>query len=214
MSWNQFENNIKDAFLERIKSSEESKGPDAELVKIATTITNEYHNIVISTKETIAGSRRGFTPIGIAALNGLKIGIQSAIFASLKTMQASNVKPNSAILSPIGAAVVAYWSGALVPGSINPIPMPVVPAYITPTPGSLIIFPGNPTPIIKGFKKAYSSNFDDSGNLSIEDVVAKMAKDLRDGFEAHANSVSGIYVGLIPAVIPIPMVTPWKGMKP
>ena len=74
MSWNQFENNIKDAFLERIKSSEESKGPDAELVKIATTITNEYHNIVISTKETIAGSRRGFTPdIGIKALNGLKI---------------------------------------------------------------------------------------------------------------------------------------------
>lgn len=213
MSWNQFENNIKKAFTDRFNTSEESAGPDVELIKIATTITNEYHSAVISAKENIGGVSRGFSPTGKLALEGLKLGIQAAIFTSLKTMQLSKVKPNNAILAPIGAAVVAYWSGVMVPMSINTMPMPLTPLYVTPSPGSLIVFPGNPAPIVRGFKKAYSSNYDTSGNLSIDDAFAKMANELRKGFEAHMNSVSGIYVGFT-AVSPAPIPTPWVGMKP
>ena len=216
MTWDEFEEKVKEALVNRLKPSDkEPEGPDVEFVQIAKEITNAYHNVVISSKETVVGVNRGFSTLGKTALTALKPGIQAAIFSSLKLMQASNIKPNTAILFPIGAAVISYWSGALVPLSISPLPMPVAPPYITPTPGSLLLFPGVPIPVVDGFKKAYSSNFNDSGDLTSEDAFALMAKDIRDGFEAHMNSVTGIYVGLIPAApIPIPMVTPWSGMRP
>jgi hypothetical protein len=216
MSWNTFENNVKDALLGRFNdNSEESEGPNVELLRIAETITNEYHSVVIKSKESIAGISRGFTPPGINLLEGAMLGIQGAIFAALKTMQLSNIKPNMAILSPIGSAVVAYWSAVMVPGAIAPTPMPVAPPYLSPAPGSNITFPGNPAPVINGFKKALTLNYDDSGNITAEEGAANAAKDLREGFENHMKTVSGIYVGIVQVgLVPTPTPTPWLGMKP
>ena len=97
------------------------------LIKIATTITDLYHQVAISATEgTAITFKRSLTPIATdpvtGLLSGAKIGIQAAIFASLKTMQLTNIKPNMALMSPIGAAVTAYWGSVAVPGSISPFP--------------------------------------------------------------------------------------------
>ena len=217
MSWTKFENNLKQAFLDRAgigtdpdKRSEPSS-PDIELLAIAAKIASEYHEMA---KTSIHGTttKRPILPIKQAALKAASVGIQAAIFAALKTSQASNIKPNLALMMPIGAAVVAYWSVLLGPLSINPYPVP--PAFTalqSPTPGPIVLFPGVPLPVANGFKKAFTGKdkFD-----TFEDAVDETVKDIRKGLEDHMNTVSGVYIGLIPGpLVPIPLVEPWKGMK-
>lgn len=217
MNWTTFETNIKDAFLERagvgIDPAEmpEPISPDVDLLVIAGKIANEYHKVA---KASVQGTstKRTILPTRNAALLAASLGIQAAIFGALKVSQESGVKPNMALMMPIGAAVVAYWSVLLGPLSISPYPVP--PAFTalqSPTPGPIVLFPGLPLPVAKGFKNAFSGK--DNIN-TMEEAVEEIARDIRQGFENHMKTVSGIYVGLIPGpAFPIPLVEPWKGMK-
>lgn len=229
MSWGTFENNLKEAFLNRAGfdkngnpidppaptlNPDGSVNLDVELLKIAKIITDEYHTVVVGLKDNVAGTRRGFSPTGRASLLASKLILQGAIFGALKLMHVSKIKPNMAVLFPIGSGVTAYWTSALTPGSISPLPMPLAPPYISPITGSTITFPGNPIPVVMGFKKAFS-NFDDSGNQTVVQTCEKMARDIRIGFEVHANTVFGIYFGIVNiGIVPTPVPTPWLGMRP
>lgn len=186
---------------------------DKELRKLARAITDEYHLAVGTAYQQKGGTSR---PINPAIYNGpmkaAKEGIFLAILAVLKVMHSDKgPKPSTVLMLPIGAAVIAYWSTALVPGSFLPAPMPVTPPYTAPSPGSIVLFPGNPRPIAKGFKDAFSK-YDNERDFNT--ALSKMLDDIIKGFEDHLASVSGIYVGLVPAgPAIIPTVTPWKGVK-
>lgn len=218
MSWDRFENNVKDALINRATESTEPEksggnlNVDVELLKISKIITDEYHSTVIELTEATGGTNRGFSTVGVAKLEVSKSLVEASIFGALKLMQLTRSKPNTAILSPIGAGVFAYWSSVLIPGSISAFPLPLAQGYSGPLIGSQITFPGNVLPVVQGFKNAFS-NFDDSGNQSLEQTCEKMAKDLRNGFEAHAQSVTGIYSGVIPNVVPTPLIVQWVGMN-
>ena len=213
MNWSTFEQQLAQKLQERADVSEEPSSPDIELIKIATIITDLYHQVAISSVEgTLITFKRPLTPIGTGLLSGAKIGIQAAIFASLKTMQLTNIKPNMAIMSPIGAAVVAYWGAVAVPGSISPFPPPA--QYVVlraPLPGSLLFFPGNPISVTNGFKNAFTRNFNTN---SQEQAYKDMASDIRKGLEQHMLSIAGAYIGLVPGTPPFPLPTPWIGMRP
>jgi hypothetical protein len=137
MNWATFEQQLAQKLQERADVSEEPSSPDIELIKTATIITDLYHQVAIASVEgTLITFKRPLTPIGTGLLSGAKIGIQAAIFSALKTMQLTNIKPNMVLMSPIGAAVVAYWGAVAVPGSISPFPMPAQYAYIGLVPGT------------------------------------------------------------------------------
>jgi hypothetical protein len=213
MNWATFEQQLAQKLQERADVSEEPRSPDIELIKIATTITELYHQVAISSVEgTVATFKRPLTPIGIGLLSGAKLGIQATIFSALKTMQLTNIKPNMALMSPIGAAVVAYWGSVAVPGSISPFPPPAQYAVLrAPLPGSLLFFPGNPISVTNGFKNAFTRNF----NTKSQDQAYKdMASDIRKGLEQHMLTIAGAYIGLVPGTPPFPLPTPWTGMRP
>lgn len=213
MNWATFEQQLAQKLQERADVSEEPNSPDIELIKIATTITDLYHQVAISATEgTAITFKRSLTPIGTSLLSGAKIGIQTAIFASLKTMQLTNIKPNMALMSPIGAAVTAYWGSVAVPGSISPFPPPPQYAVLrAPLPGSLLFFPGNPISVTNGFKNAFTRNFNTN---SQEQAYRDMASDIRKGLEQHMLTIAGAYIGLVPGTPPFPLPTPWTGLKP
>lgn len=213
MNWDIFEQQLAQKLQERADVSEEPGSPDVELIKIATTITDLYHQVAISSVEgTAITFKRPLTPVGTSLLTGAKIGIQSAIFAALKTMQLTNIKPNIALMAPIGAAVVTYWGTVALPGSISPFPTP--PQYAAlraPLPGSLLFFPGNPISVTNGFKNAFTRNFNTN---SQEQAYKDMASDIRKGLEQHMLTIAGAYIGLVPGTPPFPLPTPWTGMRP
>jgi hypothetical protein len=186
---------------------------DKELRKLARKIADEYHLTVGTAYQEKGGT---FRPINPAIYNGpmktAKEGIFLAILAVLKVMHSDKgPKPSTVLMLPIGAAVIAYWSTALVPGSFLPVPMPLTPPYSAPSPGSILLFPGNPRPIAKGFKDAFSK-YDNERDFNT--ALSKMLDDIIKGFEDHLASVSGIYIGLVPAPpVVIPTVIPWKGVK-
>jgi len=213
MNWVTFEQQLAQKLQERAGVSEEPSSPDIELMDIAEDITDLYHQVAISSVEgTLITFKRPLTSIGTELLSGAKIGIQTAIFAALKTMQLTNIKPNMALMSPIGAAVVAYWGAAAVPGSISPSPAPTQYAVLnTPLPGSLLFFPGNPISVTNGFKNAFTRNFNTD---SQEQAYKDMASDIRKGLEQHMLSIAGAYIGLVPGTPPFPLPTPWTGMRP
>lgn len=181
---------------------------DKELRKLARKITDEYH-LAIGT------SIQQVRPINPAiynnAMNPAKEAIFLAILGVLKVMHSDKgPKPSIPLMLPIGAAVVAYWTAAMVPGAFSPLPMPLAPPYTTPTPGVLVLFPGNPKPIAKGFKDAFSK-YDNERDFNI--ATSKMLDDIIKGFKDHLASISGIYVGLVPAgPVFIPTPISWKGI--
>jgi hypothetical protein len=186
---------------------------DKELRKLARTITDEYHLAIGTAYQQKGGTSRLINPaIYNGPMNTAKEGIFLAILAVLKAMHSDKgPKPSTVLMLPIGAAVIAYWSMALVPSSFLPVPMPLTPPFTTPAPGSILLFPGNPRPIAKGFKDAFSK-YDNERDF--DEALSKMLDDIIKGFEDHLASVSGIYVGLVPAPpVIIPMVMPWKGVK-
>jgi hypothetical protein len=213
MNWATFESELVNKLKARAESSEDSPGtPEEEFVLIAREITDLYHQVSISVVEgTTATFKRPLTT-GVGFLEGAKPAIQAAIFSSLLTMQKTNIKPNMAIMSPIGAAVVAYWSTVMVPASFSSFPTPPQYAALSsPAPGVLVIFPGNPLPVTNGFKNAFTSNL----NIDTQDeAYQRMAKDIRDGFESHMLSITGTYIGLVPGIPPFPLPTPWTGLTP
>lgn len=216
MNWSTFEQQLAQKLQERVDEPVSESGPDTpdiELFNIATTITEMYHQVAISATEgTTITFKRSLTPIGIAALSASKIGIQTAIFASLKTMQLTNIKPNMALMSPIGAAVAAYWGTVAIPLSISPFPPPPQYAVLrAPVPGSLLFFPGNPISVTNGFKKAFTRNFN---TKSQEQAYKDMASDIRNGLEQHMLTIAGAYIGLVPGIPPFPLPTPWVGLRP
>jgi len=213
MNWATFEQQLAQKLQERADVSEEPSSPDIELIKTATIITDLYHQVAIASVEgTLITFKRPLTPIGTGLLSGAKIGIQAAIFSALKTMQLTNIKPNMVLMSPIGAAVVAYWGAAAVPGSISPFPPPAQYAVLrAPLPGSLLFFPGNPISVTNGFKNAFTRNFNTN---SQEQAYKDMASDIRKGLEQHMLSITGAYIGLVPGTPPFPLPTPWTGMRP
>lgn len=213
MNWDLFESELVNKLKARSEPSENPPGtPEEELVNIAREITNLYHQVSISAMEGTTVTLKRPLAAGVGLLEGAKPLIQAAIFTSLLTMQKTNIKPNMAIMSPIGAAVVAYWSTVMVPGSFNPFPAPPQYAVLSsPTPGVLVLFPGNPISVTNGFKNAFTSNL----NIDTQDeAYQRMAQDIRNGLESHMNSISGIYVGLVPGTPPFPLPTPWTGLKP
>lgn len=187
-------------------------GVDFEMRKLARKITDEYHKSIATAYQQVGGTARPINPaLYNGAMNAAKEGIFLAIFNVLKIMHSTGAKPSIAMMLPIGVAVVAYWTVALTPGSFLPVPMPLTPVYTSPAPGTLVIFPGNPRPIAKGFKDAFSKH---DNEREFNTALVKMLNDLVEGFENHLASISGVYVGLVPVPpVVIPMVTPWKGIK-
>lgn len=178
---------------------------DIELAKTAKAIADEYHLAILS---AFQGPRKLNPATHSGPLNGLKNGIFLAILAALKVMHTTGAKPSTLLMMPIGAAVVAYWAGTMVPGSFSPLPAP--PVYTVYSPGVVVLFPGDPRPIVKGFKNAFSKY---DGELDFNIALSKMLDDIIDGFKQHLNTVSGIYFGMAPAgVAVVPVVTPWKGI--
>lgn len=213
MTWDQFEIELVQKLKDKVSTAEEPGTPEIELIKIAEDITNLYHQVSISAMEgSIVTLKRPLAASGALLLSGAMAGIQAAIFASLLTMQKTNIKPNMALMSPIGAAVAAYWATTMVPLSFSPYPTP--PLYValsTPAPGVLVLFPGNPISVTNGFKKAFTRNYN---TKSVDQAYADMAKDIRNGLEKHMQTISGIYVGLVPGIPPFPLPTPWTGLAP
>ena len=186
---------------------------DKELRKLARKITDEYHLTISTAIQQSGGTIRPINPaIHNSALNTAKEAIFLAILGVLKVMHAERgPKPSIPLMLPIGAAVVAYWAAAMTPGTFLPVPMPLTPLYTSPAPGTLVLFPGNPKPVAKGFKDAFSK-YDNERDFNT--ALSKMLDDIIKGFEDHLASVSGIYVGLVPVGITVvPIVTPWKGVK-
>jgi len=185
---------------------------DAELTKIARKITDEYHLAMASAIQESGGTFRPINPaIYNAGMNSAKELIFAAILAVLITMHKKGAKPSTVLMLPIGAAVIAYWTVALSPGSFLPVPMPFAPPYTAPSPGTLVLFPGNPRPIVKGFKDAFSK-YDNERDFNV--ALSNMLDDIIKGFKDHLATVSGIYVGLVPAgLVLVPTPTTWKGVK-
>jgi hypothetical protein len=185
---------------------------DKELRKLARKITDEYHLAIAASIQQVGGTARPINPaIYNSAMNTAKEAIFLAILGVLKVMHSDKgPKPSVPLMLPIGAAVVAYWAAAMSPGAFLPVPMPLTPIYTAPAPGVLVLFPGNPRPIAKGFKDAFSK-YDNERDFN--EALSKMLDDIIKGFEDHLASVSGIYVGLVPVGITVvPIVTPWKGI--
>ena len=185
---------------------------DAELAKVARKITDEYHLAMSTARQQSGGTFRPINPAFYSsAMEAAKEGIFLAILGVLNAMHKKGVKPSITLMLPIGAAIVAYWSTSLTPGSFLPVPAPVTPPFVTPVPGVIVTFPGNPRPIAKGFKDAFSK-YDAEQDFTI--ALSRMLDDLTDGFQKHLDSISGIYSGMIPAgLFVVPAVLPWKGIK-
>jgi len=203
MTWTQFEDKLYDLLIARVTSTEEPAASRVQdLTELAKDITDLYHNTAISAKET--SQRNILVP---TALEPGKIAIQSAIFASLNMMYNLNLKASVATLMPIGLAVSTYWVPAISPGIINPLP-PQLPA-VTPSPGSIVTFTGNPVLVAQGFKKAYTS-YDNETDFNVS--LRKAAGDITKGFKDHMSSMAGQYIGTTP--VPAPVVIPWVGLIP
>lgn len=183
---------------------------DKELRKLARKITDEYHLATAVARQTKLGTSRVINPaVHNGLMNTAKEGIFLAILAVLKTMHSDKgPKPSTILMLPIGLAVVAYWAVTLAPGSFSPLP--AIPTTATPAPGTIVLFPGSPRPIAKGFKDAFSK-YDNERDFNT--ALSKMLDDIIAGFEEHLDSITGIYIGLQPGIPPIPIVTPWKGVK-
>lgn len=181
------------------------EGQAKELAEIAMKFADEYHLAILSAKQ---GPRPIVSAFHSSTLEPLKGAIFTAIWLALRRMQGKGDKPSTILMVPIGAAVVAYWAATMVPGSIAAVPLP--PGYTSPSPGVQVLFPGNPRPIVKGFKDAFSK-YDNEEDFNT--AVSKMLDDIIKGFKDHLASVSGIYIGLVPAGPGVlPLVTPWKGI--
>lgn len=185
---------------------------DAELTKIARKITEEYHLAIATALQQSGATARPINPaLYNSGMNSAKELIFAAILAALMAMHKKGAKPSNVLMLPIGAAVIAYWSVALTPGSFLPVPMPTTPLYTAPSPGTLVLFPGNPRPIVKGFKNAFSK-YDNERDFNT--ALSNMLDDMIKGFEDHLATISGIYIGLVPAgLVLIPTPVPWKGIK-
>jgi hypothetical protein len=185
---------------------------DAELTKIARKIADEYHLTTITARQQSGGTFRSINvAVHSSTMEAAKEGIFLAILAVLKAMHKDGIKPSISLMLPIGLAVVSYWSTTLTPGSFLPTPPPLSPPVIAPVPGVLVNFPGNPRPIAKGFKDAFSKY---DGEQDFDAALSKMLDDMINGFQNHLDTISGIYVGLVPAgLITIPVSSPWKGIK-
>jgi len=202
MNWVDFENDLYEALKAKVTSTEEPAASRiTELTTLAEEITELYHNTAISAVES--GQR---SILNKAALEPGKAAIQSAIVGSLSLMYNLNLKASIATLMPIGLATVAYWTPAISPGIINPAPPP---PPLVPSPGSTLVFPGNPVLVAQGFKKAYTS-YENETDFNVS--LRKSAGDIRTGFENHMNSLAGLYTGTSP--VPAPVVIPWNGLKP
>jgi len=178
---------------------------DKELRKLARKITDEYHLAIGTSIQQV----RPINPtIYNEAMNTAKEAIFLAILGVLKIMHSDKgPKPSVPLMLPIGTAVVAYWTFAMAPGAF--LPLPPVSVSPTPAPGVIVLFPGNPKPIAKGFKDAFSK-YDNERDFNI--ATSKMLDDIIKGFKDHLASISGIYVGLSTSVPPLPIITPWKGI--
>ena len=95
----------------------------------------------------------------------------------------------------IGAAMIKFWTGALV--------SPLIPASGMAT-GTLnaIVFPGNPVPVGKGIFDAFNKK--DAPMVS--NALIKVYKN-------HAKTIQGLHTGLTPSTPPAPIVVPWTGLK-
>jgi len=182
---------------------------DSEMKKTANKIAEEYHLAISTARQEHLGTIRPINPaVYNAAMETAKQGIATAILGVLKTMHSTGIKPSIPLMLPIGAAVVLYWSTTLTPGSF--LPIPTIPPITTPAPGTLVLFPGNPVPVARGFKNAFSK-YDNEQDFNT--ALSKMLNDLVEGFQNHLETISGIYVGLVPAPpVLIPTVIPWKGI--
>jgi len=179
-------------------------GVDKELRLLAMKIADEYHNAIAS---SFQGTRQ-ISSAGHSALYSLRLGIFTAIFLALKRSQAKGDKPSTLFMTPIGLAVVAYWTAAMVPITFKKLPVPA--GISSPITGVQILFPGNPRPIIKGFKDAFSK-YNEERDYNI--AVSKMLDDIINGFEKHLDSITGVYFGLSTSVPSFPVIIPWKGIK-
>ena len=180
------------------------EGEDFELNKLAMKFAEEYHLAITSARE---GNRPIISGFHSATMQPLKLGIALAIKLALKRSQQKGDKPSMILMLPIGLAVVAYWTVAMVPSSFSPLPPPA--GFSSPLTGVLVLVPGNPRPIAKGFINAFSK-YNEEKEYTV--AVSKMLDDIIDGFKQHLDSVSGIYFGISSTTPPVPLVKPWKGI--
>lgn len=180
------------------------EGEDFELNKLAMKFAEEYHKAIMSSRQQTRPIISGFHT---ATMQPLKFGIALALKLALKRSQQKGDKPSMLLMLPVGLATVAYWAVAMVPGSYSPLPVPA--GIASPITGVIILFPGNPRPIAKGFVKAFSS-YNEEKDYKV--AVSKMLDDIINGFKQHLNSISGIYFGMSTSFPSVPIVKPWTGI--
>jgi len=113
---------------------------------------------------------------------------------------------------PIGAAFVGIWSPGLIPGAYMPLPAHP-PSSVIPTPGILQLDPG----FISVFTIAaawYASmiigtdeRFRYIPTQFINSTLIRVAMELHFRLD-----IKGLYIGITPAIPPIPTVLPWFGL--
>jgi len=153
---------------------------------------------------TLKGMAMGGLP-GNAILAPLNAsGIRSALKAAMDALY-KEVKASMGIMTPVGAATIAYWSPAMPPGGISPTPPP--PPGVIPAPGTIIIDPGFAH--VNLIAKAWVDHW----TLYPKKSPAKKAKLLVDAHKAHTDAIMGMWTGLIPGAPPVPHVANWTGIK-
>ena len=210
MTWDIFEDELRIALDETFGTDEEPVVIPGDFLDLSNLIADLYYQVSISAVEGTV-TTRALRPIATNMFLLLKPGLAAAIFMSLNSMYAANIRPSTVLMAPIGGATVALWATAMIPGSIYPLPPPPLYAALRiPLPGSLLLFPGIPTPVSNGFKNAFTNN-----STSTNASHAIMAQEIRDGFEGHMDSLAGIYIGMVPVGgFPTPIPTPWIGLTP
>ena len=131
-------------------------------------------------------------------------GINAALKAAMDALYDGVIESNMGLFASVGAATIAYWSPAIPPGGISPMPPP--PPAAIPAPGTMIIDPGFAhIPLIA---QAWVDHW------SLDDVEpADKAKQIVDAHKAHTDAIMGMWIGMIPGVPPVPHVAMWTGIK-
>ena len=114
----------------------------------------------------------------------------STVFA---TMLASPKDLKSVPYNIIGAAMIAFWTGAPVS------PLIPYPGAVTGT-INVVVFPGDPATVGMGIYEAFQKQ----ESMKVADALIAVYQD-------HVKGITGLFTGVTPA--PSPIVVPWTGLN-
>jgi len=176
VNWESFKSQLTSYFASRSASSE---------TEAAQKIANLYHAAAKTAKVNITGcklidngNKARFYPIILQGLN------------SAKALQSGNAV--SLISDAWNAAVIAYWTGAIISSSYTGLP----PGLSTLGPPITVLSPGVCNFIMPSGAQPPSA---------MPDAMAM-------AFKAHLLTITGVYAAMTSSTPPVPIVIPWTGM--